>query len=290
MYLCLSRDVAQNGYRKLDRSGKSLLITRSKHNNVFVDENVCRHRGYPVAQEEAGLLPLRCPYHDLVFHNLGQIPAQEFRGFIFQGSHWDHVTGTELSILSSIGEEFGKHEMAVEAPAALWMQNTMDPGHLVTVHKNSFARFFPDDLSIDCVNLGKGNFSSYRLPLRQEISESYKRFTSSDSEFYFFRHLSCFPNLSVTTFAGVFASVESVEDRGARCFVTTRFFLHASAKDVPKKLLAFALGANRTTLEEDKKVCEGWAKGRYTRSPDLWLPGEERVRHYFELLNKKGYQ
>ena len=60
----------------VDMLGIPLLMVRTKKNEVYVFENVCRHRGM-ILVEEAGQLngPITCPYHAWSYDLEGALKA-----------------------------------------------------------------------------------------------------------------------------------------------------------------------------------------------------------------------
>jgi hypothetical protein len=282
-YLGLKRDLKEGEYHVLSGLDKS-YVAKIEKGKVTIAENRCKHRGFKVASCD-GRGPIKCQYHGQRFEYERRINHHEFGEFLFSPDYLG--TSQILSDISKqIGEEFGSHTQEVKAPFHLWMQNTADPNHLTTAHKDSFSKLF-DGTRPENVYISEYE-SSYTMRIKDEVVERYgKHFElSSVSDF---RHILGFPNLSVTSFLDVFFSVECATPTRDGCRVNTRFFVR-SGINRNRLLERVALESNIKILKEDKDLVEKWALD-YTYDPDTkWLPGEARIKRYADEIRSRGLE
>ncbi len=282
-YLCLKRDLAEGKYRCIKVSDG--LIATLKQGVPVVGLNKCAHRGFKVA-EEHGNLPIKCPYHGRAYNFEKTFDTDQFGEFIF-------VVKDEIGIFEvacsnfgdALGAEFGSYAQTVDAPFYLWMQNTADPNHLRSIHKSGFAELFegvkPQDVVI------KYNYSSYTMPIKENIVRKYEKAICPIEDHTFF-HAMIGPNLSITSFLGLFYSVEAanhIDDYTTH--VETRFFVGKNSK-VPMLIRQSALQSNIKVLREDKAAVEKWAETFDIRDSPEWLPGEERIQAYIKMIHQMG--
>jgi hypothetical protein len=281
-YLCLKRDIKDGEYGVFDAMGESYIIKNDKQ-KLTLARNKCKHRGFKVA-DCAGRGSIKCKYHGQRFEFEGRLAHHEFGEFVFTPEYLGR-SDFLAKISSEIGEEFGSHTQEVNAPFHLWMQNTADPNHLFTAHKDSFSKLF-DNARPENVYISEYE-SSYTMRIKDEAVERYAKHFGEVSDS--FTHYLGFPNLSVTSFLGVFYSVESAVPNmvgGSR--ITTRFFIKRGIK--PNLLAKLALEANVKILQEDKELVEHWAKGYKYDPQTKWLPGEERIKRYADEIRARGLE
>lgn len=280
-FVCLRRDLKEGEWNTF-KSFKNELIATVKQDKVVLSKNQCKHRGFKVA-EGCGKGMIKCPYHGQRFDFDRKVNHYEMGEFVFQPMFLNQSKEL-VRITDELGEEFGRNCMTVYAPFHLWMQNTADPNHLQTAHKKSFAQMF-DNHRPENVFISEFE-SSYTMRIKDEVVERYqKHFPEASSDFY---HYLGFPNLSVTSFLGVFYSVEWAEPLGDdKCEVTTRFFARAGAKR-NTLLERMALEANKELLDEDRLLVEDWSRSWSNSTECQWLPGEERIKAYTRQLLARG--
>lgn len=198
------------------------------------------------------------------------------------------VIGSELLLLfcEEKGEEYHKSDIQVAAPAKLWSQNTMDPHHINYVHKTSFGRLFDSSMPYGSWITTDRRLSGYRLKVKDEVVERYRELLGEKVDRDYFEHIFLFPNLSLTSFLGLFYSIEIATDlsnEAKSCRVVSIFY---SRKGwwIPDPLRAASIYANNKILDEDKNLCETWAKTYDQATGKNWMPGEERIQAYLGLL------
>lgn len=279
-YVCLKRDIKEGEYNVFESFDGPIIIKNDK-DRLTVAKNSCRHRGFKVASC-AGRGSIKCQYHGQRFEFEKRYAHHEFGEFIFTPSFLGDSKAL-VKISEELGEEFGSHEQFVKAPFHLWMQNTADPNHLTTAHKESFSKLF-DGSRPENVYVSEFE-SSYTMRIKDDVVERYqKHFSNAGTDFY---HYLAFPNLSITNFLNVFYSVEYANPVDAGSIVRTRFFVR---KGLRAGLLGrIALEANKKILAEDKDLMERWALNyKYVPSETKWLPGEERIRRYADEIASRG--
>lgn len=230
----------------------------------------CHHRGFSY---EGSV----CPYHGI---KSGQMDC-----FARPKTSFELVTDDEFSRFhSSVGECFYTYSQEVKCHFSLWMQNTMDVGHLKTAHPQ-FADIFQSDFWPHSIGFSENKMvSRYKLNVKKNVAIRYEKILSEEcpSEFY---HLTGFPNFSATSFLNVFFSIEHVKDLGPNlCRVDTTFYTRKGLH-LPDVILAAARKANEVVLLQDKQLMERWAPT--ARVTGNWLPGEDRIRVYNELLQRE---
>lgn len=280
-YLCLSKDLNPGEYKTFRYRSTEWVLARKENGQLKLARNICRHRGFPVA-EKCGKLPIKCPYHGLIFNFEQSMFAFDTCGFIFScRDDMNIIKTTDLKHVENlVGQEFATIQMNVKAPAVLWMQNTADIHHLKFVHPH-FSQQFESDTP---VWIDPEPPSAHALKVKSSIAERYNKFLTGDPAIFkdVFVHI-LIANLSITSFLGIFFSIETAIPTTDGCQVTTRFFTSKVA-NVPDKLIQLAKTANARILEEDKEIVERWARGFDPDEPSAWLPGEERIRSYLEDL------
>jgi phenylpropionate dioxygenase-like ring-hydroxylating dioxygenase large terminal subunit len=280
-FLCLARDIKEGAHEVFDLFGESYIAKKEK-GKITVGENRCSHRGMRVANC-GGKGPIKCQYHGQRFNYDRPVFHHEFGEFVFVPTYLGQSQPLK-DISPLIGEEFGRHEQFVKAPFHLWMQNTADPNHLTYAHKESFAKLF-DGHRPESVYISEFE-SSYTMRIKDDVVDRYrKHFAECGTDFY---HYLAFPNLSVTSFLGIFYSVESANPLDSGCLVTTRFFIRQGLK--PGLLAKLALEANQKILSEDKDLVEKWAEGYRYDPMTNWLPGEDRIKRYADEIRSRGLE
>ncbi len=284
-YLCLSRDIAKGEYKSFSIGDHELVLGRKDNGQLILAKNMCRHRGFMVC-DGRGVLPIKCPYHGLQFNFEEKMFCFSIDGFIF-GSTKDWVMSryTHTRPFSEmLGVEFATQQMSVKAPFHLWMQNTADPNHLKFVHSGGFADQFESDKPL-WQDLDEP--TAYGIQLKKKNTDSYEKYFVSQTPDLFknvFVHILVAPNLSLTSFHGMFLSVETaIPTSKNTCFVITRFFTSIHAK-LPDILIQMAKSGNARILEEDKALVERWSKTYDKHETKTWLPGEERIQKYLKDL------
>ncbi len=234
---------------------------------------LCKHRGFPIVDGKCGYHGLCHPAPDSCFEKEPkQVPDNP----------WPDIKA--LLKGCEKGNKFGSFSQYVGCPWWIWMQNTADFRHLKQVHKSGFDSLFagePYDVQI----ADGGFYSSHKLKVRPHLVKWYSQRLGIQVQDYFL-HALTYPAISMTSFLGVFFSEEkAVKGLGNTCAVTTKFFT-APDMEVPPAITVAALNANLRILAEDKAICESWAPTATVTGN--WLPGEERVRAYCEVLRRNG--
>lgn len=247
-----------------------LVFGNGKNIEKNTMKKICPHRGFQFDGTT-------CPYHGLSYP-----PKKEC--FVEPGKIFGYLDGSEVEEFDeSLGENFFSIKQRVQAPFYLWMQNVSDPNHLKNVHPDFEKNFDGDPFDVRFSDDSK--ISSYQIRVRQNIAEKYSKLVGNEVSPFFF-HMTLFPYVSCTSFLNVFMSVEDVEPVGkGACEVDTRFFVRKGIK-VPVTLKRLAANANRKILMEDREIVERWATT--AKITGNWLPGEDRIRVYCDLLTKHG--
>lgn len=266
---------------------KSYYVIR-KEKSVTLSPNTCPHRGFPLLMAgEKKRLPISCALH-LTRALPVPVVAREKGGMILLK---EGASTTEYwlgKIVDEMGDEFHREERWVTARPEVWLWGTMDPNHLKTVHpdgfSNSFASLPPVTEQVELEPKG----SSYALKLSTEVVDQYRKLLKTDAVDPYFRHYVLYPNLSVSSFLGVFLTFETAQLSNARTQVLTRLFT-AKRFTVPKKLIESAIEGTKTILDEDAASCGRWALGNPFSPPSHWLQGEERAKAYWDYLAARQF-
>lgn len=283
-FVCLKSDVAEGEWKTFNSFGEELIVTR-QDGQFIVAKNSCKHRGFKVASG-CGKGSIKCQYHGQRFGFEKKIKHYEFGDFIYSPGYLGNSEPLKM-ISEYIGDQFGSTELYVKAPFHLWMQNTADPNHLTTIHKKNFANLFDSHIPGD-VYVSEFE-SSFTMRIKDETIEKYEKYCDKNSPYFKagWSHYLGFPNLSVTSFLGLFFSVETAEPIPQGCIVKTRFFTAKNSK-VPSLLKTLAMDANKKILVEDQDLVEKWAVNYKYTDDCVWLPGEQRIRAYAKEISSRG--
>lgn len=303
VYLMRRQDLEGWAYRCTQSWGTSFIARAGEGGKVLVDNNICPHRGFPIVNsanlgEKGTPLPTHCPYHGMAFKAAGDHPAFVIGDFIFATARpfavpkgWERLEWFS----ERLGERFHHRRTDVAAPWELWVQQTMDPHHVAHVHRSGFATQFLDLVSPEDVFFSDDlRVSGYRIPVKDEVFKRYFEMLCSRPQLAgapvpepYFRHITVFPGLSITSFLGVFFSVEEtlpMKFYPDQSVVFTEFF---SARDmrVPPILLKRAADSNEKILQEDKRALEAFVSGGCPeREPGFFMAGEERIKIFRTVL------
>lgn len=285
-YLCLSSDVPPGSWRQVDLYDEDLLVTRTVEGILRLDRNACPHRGFPMGHG-AGRLPLKCGYHGLAFPQSGEYPVFESEGMVWSVA-LPVLNGSEAEVLrlAALGKEYQQHSSRVDCQWEQWIQNTMDPNHVSEIHPD-FCAILEDGAKPFAVNVSEDlSVSSYRVPVKMDYAQRWRNVVGQILSADFF-HVTVYPYLSVTSFMGIMGSVETAvpADKGGKLgtLVRTRYFMAPGMFDaIPEAVRAASMEANKKLLQEDRKVCEKWARKRYVPRKAMWLPGEERIQAFLK--------
>ncbi len=128
--------------------------------------------------------------------------------------------------------------------------------------------------------------SSHKIKVAPRVVKQYEKIVGKPLPDFFSHHLFAESRLSVTSFLGVMYSKEEVVPTSpGKCLVATTF-IKSKINALPEFVLDASKKANLQILIEDKQICEKWAKTACVTGN--WLPGEERIKAYCELLKEKG--
>lgn len=177
--LLLSRDLPDPGsYRSVRFAGRSIIVTRTKANEVKAFLNACSHRGSRLVQCEQATSGARitCPYHawtyslsgklvaapredafasfDKESFGLHELPSREAGGFIWVGMSKavpvsDETIGADLiEDFDAIGlgrmREYRTSEFELRANWKLVTDAFLEAYHVTRLHAKTLARFFID--------------------------------------------------------------------------------------------------------------------------------------------------
>lgn len=263
------------------------IVIVNESGGLFWAENTCSHMGTRFCSEKIkDHQSISCPYHG---RPIGEFePLDVWENFVFLKSDksvsWvkgpiERVIMESLRFIDEdIGECFQTEFTTGKFPFYLWMQNTMDPGHLKTVHSDFSSVIAPRPQTV--LFEEGGVLSSYILPVKKAAEDSFSSRVKNNS-FPYFRHISVAPNLSVSSFMNIIYSIESVIQDGEWSFVTTRYFTPKNV-DVPAHILKASIAGHKKILDEDRAICEKVAKTYHP--PLVFDPGEERIQHYLEAV------
>lgn len=281
-YLCLRRDIPDGGYKTFDLSGHQ-LIAKKENTIITVAYNRCRHRQFRVA-EGCSIGEIKCPYHGLKFNFEDKLHVTVKNQAVFISS--EKMENDRFFPMMNLGEEFGSYRTMVKAPFHLWIQNTADPNHLATIHPSTFNDIFLHHSPYN-VEIHDSGDSSYLMPIKEIIKDKYRKYAVED--FWFdkdFYHMIYYPHVSITSFLGIFFSIETamqIDDDYTEVY--TRFFVSHESK-VPELLKKLAFENNKKILQEDGSLIEHWAKSYEYSKQTKWLPGEERVKAYADKIER----
>lgn len=286
-FVGLTRDIPEGHHKSYDLFDEHLLV-KNTGGKFTLHDNKCPHRGFKMVDGcESG--EIVCPYHGRKFDPNASAHSVDVQGeLIFMAppetSYEDRIPDLPL------GEEFGANKMTVNAPFYLWVQNTADHNHLKYVHPDTFHRLFSSSTPT-YVHIGK-YMSYHHLQVEPDTVTRYRELCKINPELGSdkFTHYLLYPHLSITSFLGIFFSIETAiphPDDDNKCVVHTRFFTNKDL-EVPQLLKSLALTNNMKILAEDRQLMNRWAESYDISYLPRWMSGESRIRHYMEFLNKAG--
>jgi phenylpropionate dioxygenase-like ring-hydroxylating dioxygenase large terminal subunit len=194
---CLSTDIAEPGsFQIFEDVGVPIVVMRGKDGQVRAFLNVCPHRGARVVREDCGKArSFTCRFHGWTFDNTGQIiglpneaqfcgqiddrkhmvavPCEERHGIVFVQA----TAGSAMDLDKHLAD-FGPHldalgltqahlvlKAQVESPSN-WkyaLDTYFENYHLPSLHKNTFANVFANDL---CLLETWGRHQRFTFPQR----------------------------------------------------------------------------------------------------------------------------
>lgn len=267
LYICTLKDIPEYpSVHMTTFNGKRLALSRTE-NKVFSVKQYCRHMGAPLIVNDTHTQ--LCPVHNFYnsCHDADPVYATK-SGLVFYNKPPQFL---DNFFTYDNFHEYGAFIMHGDFMAQQWLENTIDIGHVPHVHKNGFARvldvankdvlepeYYENGLSVGYVRIFETALKGVRK--RYGVEHDY------------FIHAAAAPNLSLTVFAGIFASIERIGN-GA---VHTRFFARNDITDA--RFLSYVMAQNRTILQEDSKMLGMLDKHSY-RHGSLKTT-DKRILHY----------
>jgi hypothetical protein len=235
-----------------------------------VYDKQCPHKSFDLTKEDFCDKKLVCPYHGIL-----QKPK------VVNLRPNDTIIFTDEAIETVPLKHVHTNTMPVRCNFSHWLINTMDFNHVRTVHKDTLAKSFTNEI--------KFNNTGHAIKLQPEVYNRLRKFYGNCDDI--FKHALIADSLSSTRFANLFFSFESCIQNGSDCIVQTRFFVRKLDQDdidkgykIPRLLIDSYVTNALKILDEDKSIVERWAftGGLFTQQPmnneHLILAYEERLR------------
>jgi carnitine monooxygenase subunit len=291
------------------RSGRTpIVVTRGREGELRAFVNVCRHRGFPVAEGEGRRETLQCPYHawtygldgklrsaprsdeepDFPRGELGLVPAAvgTWGPFVFVNTGPDpeplaHALGSMPEQVAELGldvEDLVFHtrwEAELDANWKIVCENFLECYHCQVAHP-AFAEVI--DVSTDAYALSTdGRLSSQRGPVRENVRLEGEL---QRSQFHFL-----WPNLGVNIFAGranisIGPMVPLAPGR------TYRFLDYFFGSDVDRAWIDELMAFDAQVGLEDRGLVEGVQRGMESGALDhgvLMSRSEQLIGHFQSL-------
>lgn len=282
-----------------------IVVTRARDDVVRAFVNVCRHRGFVVAEGEGRRETLQCPYHawtygldgclrnaprseeepDFPREELGLVPAEvgTWGPFVFVNTGPDpeplsDALGSMPAQIAELGLDVddlvwhSRWEAELEANWKIVCENFLECYHCQVAHP-AFAAVI--DTSTDAYSLTtEGRLSSQRGPVRQSVRLEGEL---QRSQFHFL-----WPNLGVNIFAGhanmsIGPMVPLTPDR------TYRFLDYFFGSGVEQAWIDDLMAFDTQVGNEDRGLVEGVHRGMASGALDrgvLMGRSEQLISHF----------
>ncbi|HEY2542947.1 MAG TPA: aromatic ring-hydroxylating dioxygenase subunit alpha [Gaiellaceae bacterium] len=297
------------------RAGRTpVVVTRARDDVVRAFVNVCRHRGFVVAEGEGRRETLQCPYHAWTYgldgclrsaprsdeepgfpvDELGLVPAEvgTWGPFVFVNTGPDaeslaDALGSMPAQIAELGLDVddlvfhSRWEAELEANWKIVCENFLECYHCQVAHP-SFAALI--DTSTDAYALStEGRLSSQRGPVRANVQLEGEL---QRSQFHFL-----WPNLGVNIFAGhpnisVGPMVPLTPDR------TYRFLDYFFGSDVEQAWIDDLMAFDTQVGIEDRGLVEGVHRGIASGALDhgVLMGRSEQLIGHFQALTAAALQ
>jgi choline monooxygenase len=291
------------------RAGRTpVVVTRARDEKLRAFVNVCRHRGFVVAEGEGKRETLQCPYHAWTYGLDGKLrnaprsdeepdfPREElglqqaevgtWGPFVFVNTGPDpeplsHALGSMPAQVEELGLDVGdlvfhtRWEAELEANWKIVCENFLECYHCQVAHP-AFAEVI--DVSTDAYGLSTdGRLSSQRGPVRENVNLEGEL---QRSQFHFL-----WPNLGVNIFAGhanvsIGPMVPLTPDR------TYRFLDYFFGSGVEQSWIDELMAFDAQVGLEDRGLVEGVHRGMASGALDhgvLMGRSEQLIGHFQQL-------
>lgn len=248
--------------------GKSIACCL-KDNEPLALPLYCSHMGAPLVEDN--IWRGTCS-----FHGKGNGPctheATRIGSFVFLGKVPDSAKSQiyEASDYITRCTLFAREVTHGIFTRQMWLENTIDVQHIGFVHRGGFAELV-DTESLVHKNLEDGSTLG-TLKIAESHYQKLKMRHPGLVSNNLFCHAAIGPNLSITSFAGIFASIEKIRD----CKTVTSFYANWEISN--KLWLQRCLDANRQILKEDAAMLSKLDVSAYRQGT---LGTEDvRIRHW----------
>jgi phenylpropionate dioxygenase-like ring-hydroxylating dioxygenase large terminal subunit len=294
-----------------------IVITRDLDGELHGFVNVCRHRAFPVAEEDGNRKTLQCRYHGWTYNldgTLRQAPRCErepgfdksefslvpvsvevWDGFVFVNADPDAPPLAEAypelagfwheRHLSFSDYRFaGRYTYDIPANWKVWVENATECYHCPTVHRKSFSDAWEVDVDVyEYVNVGGllAQFTPYNTAAKQ-----YKPNGGGPSERYGFRFVYMWPTSffavdDYVAFPGII-----IPTGPESCSFYADFWVHPDADE--RFLEEWVEMYNRTLAEDAEavRVQQPGLRSRMVPHGRLMPASESSIAHFHRLVWK----
>ncbi|WP_304237594.1 SRPBCC family protein [Jiulongibacter sediminis] len=232
-------------------------------------------------------IPLKKEFQGLDKESLNELQLTQFRldtcgKFVFVNVSNDAPLLTEflgssaeklLEISSMLGRKAEHYEIQNKANWKIVIENTLEGYHISSVHPNTFYKQgFNLKSTVDFGNHGDHTDMTLHLSENAEKDKKRERFHKLLKDRPFqpdgFYHLLVFPNLSIGSLFGVTAYIGSIEPVSENESVFSYDLYETNFgegrlidENISEVLRYSSIEFTRTTLEEDREICENVQKG-----------------------------
>ncbi len=288
-----------------------IVVTRTRGDEIKAFVNVCRHRGFQVAQGEGRRETLQCAYHAWTYgldgtlraapradrepdfdpSELSLLPVQvdTWGPFVFvnpdaKAPRLQEALGRLPELLAEIVDvdALTFHHRATSELETNWKvacENFLECYHCATAHPkfSSVVDVSPDSYRLEA----EGLFSSQFGPVRATAAASYSAGEVERSQFHFL-----WPNLGINVFPGrTNLSIGPISPVGAER--TARFLDYFFGTDVDEAWIAELLDLDAQVGREDTALVEGVQRGLRSGALDhgrLMVSSEPLIQHFQRLM------
>lgn len=296
--------VAERGqYVTADIAGIKIFAMRGRDGTLRAFHNVCRHRGAQLLQEKAGrCATIRCPYHQWVFADDGQLVTAPWFGDDpdFRAADWPlepiHVAqwrglmfvaiDPQDDLVNQLGDLVAElagepietyaivksDTVVFDANWKIYTDNFVEGYHIPGVHPKFFAAI---------------EFDQFKTTAHQ----GFVRMTAPprDGLFYRGKWLWMWPNWTLSLFDGGM-NTSRINPIGTVKTEQIYHFYFADTSEAARPAQEKTIAVNLDVVREDYGICvqthQNYAAGNYSAGP--LSPRHEQGVHYFQQRVKES--
>ncbi len=285
-----------NDYICADVGGQTVVV-QNFNGQLRAFQNVCTHRFTRIQRGDKGNGPLQCPYHGWKFNSEG-VPIN-----VLRQAEFDHLTEAEkgnlqleawqvdqcgtwvfikrddqgpglkdylgktyeliLEFSAAMGKQVDFFEKVIQANWKLFVENTLEGYHLLTVHGKTFGKYAAVEDEVFLSDSPHFHYHAKPVKAGKAILHLVDILADRDFQSNRYHHYVVFPSLVFWTSQGVILTVSTVHPIGPQeTLVKNYVYLCKMSPEQEQKLQECGLlapellGFPRVVTEEDFDICQ----------------------------------